>query len=62
MYHILELKVYFSFSEYTQTRNFPGFSAVYKASSPCKLRAQAQENVQILITKQQDYKTRSVQK
>lgn len=61
MYHILELKVYFSLSEYTQTRDLLRFSAVHKAS-PCKLWAQAQENVQIFITKQQHYNTLSHQK
>lgn len=40
---------------------FWGFSTVYKAR-PCKLLEQVQENVQIFIAKQQDYKTLSFQR
>lgn len=45
----------------TQPRHFLGFSTVYKAY-PCKLLEAVQENVQIFITRQQDYKTPSFQR
>lgn len=61
MYHSFEIKVYFSLSELTQTRNFLGFSTAYKVP-PCKSLAEVQENVHMFITKQQDYKTLSFQR